>query len=212
VNAKEPARCSPTDALNLWRPAFKDVVAAADKLTQATHAGLNLYVNSKKVHAAFLPHVLVVGECQPDEEWTARVTSTVKVGGISPSDQCEFEVDQVKAAAAAAEAATAEAATARADLEQARAALQAATEQMEKAEARAQAAEAHVEPPRRRPGRKPAHPDWRLEAAAFTHRFFRKEKRMPSAGEVAEHLQTKYDGWEPDETDIRDLLRFLHRE
>jgi len=65
---------------------------------------------------------------------------------------------------------------------------------------------------RRRPGRKPDYPRWRLEAAAFTHRFFRKEQRMPSAGEVAAHLQTKCDGWEPDETDIRDLLRFLLRE
>ena len=89
--------CSPTEALNILRPAFKDVVAAADKLTQAAHAGLNLYVNGQKVHVGFLPHVLVVGECRPDGEWTGRVTSTVKIGGIGPSDQCEFEVDQVKA-------------------------------------------------------------------------------------------------------------------
>jgi|SRR6516165_10301934 hypothetical protein len=89
--------CSPTEALNILRPASKDVVAAADKLTQATHAGLNLYVNGQKVHVGFLPHVLVVGECQPDGEWTGRVTSTVKIGGIGPSDQCEFKIDQVKA-------------------------------------------------------------------------------------------------------------------
>jgi hypothetical protein len=96
VNAKSE-RCSPTDAANILRPAFKDVVAAAAKLTQATHAGLNLYVNGEKVHPAFLPHILVVGECQPDGKWTARVTSTVKIGGIGPSDRCEFETDQIKA-------------------------------------------------------------------------------------------------------------------
>jgi hypothetical protein len=90
-------RCPPDEALNILRPASKDVVAAADKLTQATHAGLNLYVNGQKVHVGFLPHVLVVGECRPDGEWTGRMTSTVKIGGIGPSDQCEFEVDQVKA-------------------------------------------------------------------------------------------------------------------
>jgi len=90
-------RCSPTKALNILRPAFKVVVAAADKLTQATHAGLNVYVNGQKVHPGFLPHILVVGECQPDGEWIARVTSTVKIGGIGPSDQCEFETEQVKA-------------------------------------------------------------------------------------------------------------------
>ena len=65
---------------------------------------------------------------------------------------------------------------------------------------------------RRRPGPKPKHPDWRLEAAAFAHRFRKKKKRMPSAPEVAEHLQTKYDGWEPDEHDIGEALRFLVRE
>jgi hypothetical protein len=127
------------------------------------------------------------------------------------------------AAAEAAEAARAEAATARAELEQARAALQAATEKMEKAEARAQAAEARAEAiasetttkpdpepePRRRPGPKPGYPLWRLEAAAFTHQFFIEKKRGPSAGEVAEHLQIKYDGWEPPDSDIRALLRFL---
>jgi len=92
-------RCSPTEAVNILRPApaFKGVVAAADKVTQATHAGLNVYVNGQKVHPGFLPHILVVGECQPDGAWIARVTSTVAIGGIGKSDVCEFEVDQVKA-------------------------------------------------------------------------------------------------------------------
>jgi len=81
-----------------------------------------------------------------------------------------------------------------------------------------EAAEARVEtatddaPQRRRPGTKPKYPLWRLDAAVFIHRFSRKEKRMPSAGEVAGLLQTKCDGWEPDEGDIRELLRFLVRE
>ena len=98
------ARCSPTKAVNILRPVSKDVVAAADKLTQATHAGLHVYVNGQKVHPGFLPHIVIKGECQvikgecqPDGEWTARVTSTVAIGGIGPSDKCEFEVDQVKA-------------------------------------------------------------------------------------------------------------------
>jgi hypothetical protein len=171
---KAPAsRCPPTEALNILRPAFESPVEAADKLTQATHAGLNLYVNGQKVHAGFLPHVLVVGMCQPDGEWTARVTGTVKIGGIGPSDQCEFEIDQVKAllpqpdakaeavqvaaasaaraaeaaaaSAAQAKAARAEAEQARAEVERTRTEAQAATERLEKAEARLKTAEARIE-------------------------------------------------------------------
>ena len=65
---------------------------------------------------------------------------------------------------------------------------------------------------RRKPGSKPKYLDWRFEAAAFAHRFRRTKKRLPSAGEIAGHLQTKYDGWEPHQSDIRALLRFLIRE
>ena len=132
--------------------------------------------------------------------------------------QADTKAAAMQTATAAAEAARAEAATARTELEQARAALQTATERMEKAEARAEAA--RVEAPNleapaekgRRPGPKPKHPDWRSEAASFIHQFRRKKKRQPSAPEVAEHLQIKYDGWEAPESDIRELLRFLIRD
>jgi hypothetical protein len=220
-------RCSPTEALNILRPAFKDVVAAADKLTQETHAGLNLYVNDQKVHPGFLPHILVVGECQPDGEWIARVTSTVKIGGIGPSDQCEFEVDQVKAlrpqpdtraeavhAAAAAEAATAEAATARAELEQARAVLEAATEQMEKAEARAQAAEARIEattdhPPRRRPGPQ-AEKDWPKWVEHELIRCALNGEKVPTPAKMCERCD-KALGYQPDIRAMQRLYRELRR-
>jgi hypothetical protein len=136
---------------------------------------------------------------------------------ILASPQPDTREQAMQAAATAAEAARTEAAAARAELERARAELQAATERMERAEAQAQAAEARAETaadnaPRRRPGPKPEHPLWRLETAVFTYRFFRKEKRMPSAGEVAEHLQIKCDGWAPDNSDILKLIRFLHSE
>jgi hypothetical protein len=231
-------RCSPTEALNLLRPAFepKD---AADELTQAIHRRMPIIGNGIVIKSHIAPRLMVVAH-EADGRWTARIEGTFAVGGVKPTDVWEFEIDKVKAllpqpdtrgeamkrATAAAEAARAEAATARAELEQARAALQAATEKMEKAEARAQAAEARAEAiasetttkpdpepqSRRRPGPKPGHPLWRLEAAAFTHQFFIEKKRGPSAGEVAEHLQIKYDGWEPPDSDIRALLRLLIRD
>ena len=160
---------------------------------------------------------------RPVEEYTWRMDAKEIEALLTQPDT---RGEAMQRATAAAEAARAEAATARAELEQARAALQAATEKMEKAEARAQAAEARAEAivsettkkpdlepePRRRPGPKPGHPLWRLEAAVFTHQFFIEKKRGPSAGEVAEHLQIKYDGWEPPDSDIRALLRFLIRD
>ena len=60
-------RCSPTEAVNILRPAWKDVVAAADKLTQATHAGLNVYVNGQKVMLAFSPTFLSWASASPTE-------------------------------------------------------------------------------------------------------------------------------------------------
>jgi hypothetical protein len=146
-----------------------------------------------------------------DNRYPREVPTTAQ-----PDAKAEAMQAAATEATAAAGAARAEAAAARAELEQARAAMQAATERMEKAEARAEAmaSEATTKPdpesePRRRPGPKLTHPDWRLVAAAFSHTFFKKNKRMPSAGEVAEHLQIKYDGWEPHESDISKLLRFL---
>lgn len=65
---------------------------------------------------------------------------------------------------------------------------------------------------RSRPGPKSRYPFWRFEAAAFAHDFYKKKKRTPTAGEIAEHLQLTCDGWAPDESDIRDLLRFLIHE
>jgi len=71
---------------------------------------------------------------------------------------------------------------------------------------------ATIDKQRRRPGTKPKYPLWRLEAANFAHGFFKKKTRMPSAREVAEHLQIKCDGWAPDDSDILKLIRFLHSE
>ena len=229
-------RCSPTDALNLLIPAFAPMEAAAE-LTRAVHDNrCRIIGNGTTIKSDIAPRLMVVAQPENDGRWTARIVGTFALGGVKPTDVWEFEIDEVKAllpqpdtrgealerATAAAEEAMIEAAAARADLEQARAALQAATEQMGKAQARAEAAEARAEAiasetttkpdpeqPRRRPGPKPEHPLWRLDAAAFAHQFFNKKKRGPSAGEVAEHLQIKYDGWEPPESDIRAVLRFL---
>jgi len=62
---------------------------------------------------------------------------------------------------------------------------------------------------RSKPGKKPMHPLWKFEAAAFMHRFFKTKSRWPSAGEIAEHLQIKCDGWEPNEKNLRELRRYL---
>ena len=229
-------RCSPTDALNLLIPALAPMAAAAE-LTRAVHDNrCGIIGNGTTIKSDIAPRLMVVAQPENDGRWTARIVGTFALGGVKPTDVWEFEIDEVKAllpqpdtrgealerATAAAEEAMIEAATARAELEQARAALQAATEQMGKAQARAEAAEARAEAiasetttkpdpeqPRRRPGPKPEHPLWRLDVAAFARQFFNKKKRGPSAGEVAEHLQIKYDGWEPPESDIRAVLRFL---
>jgi len=187
-----------------------------------------LMVVAKKAHGRWTACIVgnfAMGGVKPKDVWKFEIDK-VKTLLPQPDRKAEAVQAAATAATAAAEAARAEAATARAELEQARAALQAATEKMEKAEARAQAAEARAEAivsettkkpdlepePRRRPGPKPGHPLWRLEAAVFTHQFFIEKKRGPSAGEVAEHLQIKYDGWEPPDSDIRALLGLLIRD
>jgi hypothetical protein len=225
-------RCSPTQAVNLLIPAFAPMAAAAE-LTQAIHDNTcGLYCDGVLVKPHIAAIARVVPKFENDERWTADIESTGpglgwarglpwelevdEVMALRPQPDTKAEAMQTAAAAMAAEAAMAEAARVRAELEQARAVLQAATEQMEMAEARAEAAEARAEaaidnPQRRRPGPKPKHPDWRLEVAVETHRLREKLRRTPSAGELAEFCQNKWD-WEPDESDIRDLLRFLLRD
>jgi hypothetical protein len=61
---------------------------------------------------------------------------------------------------------------------------------------------------RRKPGKKPAYPLWKLEAALFIDQFFKDNKRWPIPREVAEYFQTKYE-WEPNEKATRGLLKFL---
>jgi hypothetical protein len=191
VSAKQSrllsGRCSPTEALNLLRPAFepKD---AADELTQAIHRHMPIICNSIVIKSHIAPRLMVMAH-EADGHWTARIEGTFAVGGVKPTDVWEFEIDKVKAllpqpdtraeamqtaATAAAETARAETATARAELEQARAALQGATEQMEQAEARAEAvaqsrpttSNRHVvDEPRRKPGPK-TKDDWPIQVAA----------------------------------------------
>jgi hypothetical protein len=223
------ARCSPTDALNLLIPAFAPMAAAAE-LTRAVHDNrCRLYCNGIVIASHIAPRLMVVAQPENDGRWTARIVGTFAMGGVKPTDVWEFEIDDVKAllskpdtreevmqaATAAAAAATAEAETARAELEQARVEMQAAIERMERAEARVTAAEEAMASTtidngqRRKPGPKPKYPLWRLEAAVFTHDFFEEKKRKPRAGEVAEYLQVKCDGWAPDESEIGKLLRDL---
>src|SRR5262249_21913347 len=144
---------------------------------------------------------------------------------LKPQPDTRVESAQATAIAALekAETATAETASVRAELEKAlaeeraelekalaeerakvkelQAALQAVTERMKKTEtAEGQVEAATNNPQGRKPGKKPDYPLWRLDAAVFARQFFKKKKRMPSAGEVAEHLQLKCDGWEPHPT------------
>jgi hypothetical protein len=193
-----------------------------------------LWCNGKEVDPGFFGTYLVLrARLMAKRRWTAEIEATRALDEPVEAYTWQMDANEIEAlltqpdtGGEAMQRATAAAEMARAEAATARAALQAATEKMEKAEARAQAAEARAvavasetttkpdpEPePRRRPGPKPGYPLWRLEAAAFTHQFFIEKKRGPSAGEVAEHLQIKYDGWEPPDSDIRALLRFLIRD
>jgi regulator of protease activity HflC (stomatin/prohibitin superfamily) len=228
-------RCSPTEALNLLRPAFepKD---AADELTQAIHRRMPIIGNGIVIKSHIAPRLMVVAH-EADGRWTARIEGTFAVGGVKPTDVWEFEIDKVKtllpqpdtraeamqAATAAAEAARAEAATARAELEQARAALQAATEQMEQAEARAQAAEARaeavahsrpttsnrrvVDEPRRKPGPK-TKDDWPIQVAAELIQRVRAGEKMPTPAEMCQWCEENW-GWQPDIRPMQRLFRVL---
>jgi hypothetical protein len=155
---------------------------------------------------------------KPVEKYTWKMDGD-EIEALKPQPDTKAEAMQAATAAAtaAAEAARAEAAATRAELERARAEWQAATERMEKAEARAHEAEAQAEAmasktitARRRPGKKPAHPEWRFEVAAEAHRLRTEHGEIPSAGDLAQWYYDKTD-WQPDESDIRDLLRFLIR-
>ena len=63
---------------------------------------------------------------------------------------------------------------------------------------------------RRKPGPRIKH-NWRLEVAAEVHRQRKKGGRTPTAGELAEFCSKKFD-YQPDESDIQKLLRFLLNE
>jgi hypothetical protein len=62
-------------------------------------------------------------------------------------------------------------------------------------------------PGRRKPGPKIKN-DWRLHVAAETHRIREKEKRIPSAAELAQFCENNL-GYQPDESAIQKLLRYL---
>jgi hypothetical protein len=67
-----------------------------------------------------------------------------------------------------------------------------------------------VQPPkprRRKPGPKLKH-GWRLEVAIEVYRFREKEGRTPSASELAEYCENKWE-WHPDDSDINKLLKYL---
>jgi hypothetical protein len=63
---------------------------------------------------------------------------------------------------------------------------------------------------RRKPGPRIKH-NWRLEVAAEVYRRRKKGGRTPTAGELAEFCSKKFD-YQPDESDIQKLLRFLLNE
>jgi hypothetical protein len=65
-------------------------------------------------------------------------------------------------------------------------------------------------PQRRRPGPKIKR-NWRLFVAVKVHEIREKEGRTPSAGELAQLCEDKI-GYQPDESDIQKLLRFLLNE
>ena len=233
-------RCTLAKARELLAPDFTSMEAAV-KVTQAIHEHdrFPLYCNGEvvKPHIRAIANVVPKAE---EDDWDIESTGPGlgwargaynweleddAVLALKPQPDTRVEAAQATAisamqlaetSAAEAKAARTEAEQARAELEQARAALQAATKRMEKAEARMQAAETGSEtatdnPERRRPGTKPKYPEWRVDATIYIRQFSRKKKRKPGAGEIAAHFQEKF-GWEPEEKDIRDLLKFLIRD
>jgi hypothetical protein len=60
---------------------------------------------------------------------------------------------------------------------------------------------------RRKPGPKIRH-DWRLHVAAEVHRIKETGKATPSAAELAQFCYNKWK-WQPDESDIQKLLKYL---
>jgi hypothetical protein len=227
-------RCTSTEALTLLAPELSPM-AASQKLTRAINGeDCQAYCGGVAVEAHIAAIARVVPKRENDGRWTADIESTGPGLGWVRGLNWELEIDEVMAlrpqpdtkgeamqaaataATTAAEAAAAEVATARAELEQARAALQAATEQMEKAEVRAQAAEARVEAspsgeqplPRRKPGQRAKHPEWKVIVAREAIRCIRAGKQIPSAAKFATTCQKEL-GWEPDPKEIRLLLREL---
>ena len=176
-------RCSPTEALALLAPELSPM-AAAEEITRAIR---NNKCRVRCDNDVIKPHIAAIARVVPklenDARWIADIESTGPGLGWPRGLNWKLEIDEVIALKPQPDA---------------------------KAEAM-QTAAATDNPQRRRPGPKPTHPDWRLEVAVETHRLRKKLRRAPSAGELAEFCQNKWE-WEPDESDIRELLRFLLRE
>src|SRR5262245_50755658 len=59
----------------------------------------------------------------------------------------------------------------------------------------------------RKPGKKIQH-NWKLQAAYELHRFIEEERRTPTSPELAQRVDNKLKYY-PDESDVRELIRFL---
>jgi hypothetical protein len=89
-------RVSPTEALNLLIPALAPM-AAATELTRAVHdKRCQIIGNGVVIPAHIAPRLMVVARSKK-ARWTAHIVGTFAVGGVKPSDQWEFDADEVKA-------------------------------------------------------------------------------------------------------------------
>ena len=89
-------RCSPTEALDLLHPAFEPMEAAAE-VTRAVHDNrCRIICNGVVIKPHIAPRLMVVAH-EADGRWTARIVGTFAMGGVSPTDVWEFEIDKVKA-------------------------------------------------------------------------------------------------------------------
>jgi len=107
-------RCSPTEALDLLRPAFKPM-AAAKRLTDAIHdnEAFRLWCDDAVVPVHFRVRLKVEPKLDPDGRWTARIVSVVREAWEKPDKpvykwgskdeleaapyRWEFEIDEVMA-------------------------------------------------------------------------------------------------------------------
>ena len=171
---------SPTEALQILLAGYKPH-AAAGRLTKAMREDeCSLWCNGNLLASDYITNALVVvARPEADGRWHAEIVSSVREAWEKETYSFEFDAPEIPAL-------------------------------LPPAPVPAPPSTAGDSPPsqRRKPGPKLRY-NWRLHVAAEVHRVREKGQRTPTASELALWCSEKWDGWQPDESDIHNLLRFL---